>query len=273
MLAGCGAGGSTTSATPRATLAHLTPSPTPPPPPPPPPPPKVTVTHTYTPDGARVTVAIFSGSVGYVLHNGSQDPGPAASGVRAGPSIGGRERQMLLAAFNGGFKLSAGAGGYMQEGHVIAPLRAGYASLVIQQNGAAHITVWPSGRSVAYSVRQNLPPLVENGKPASSAYTVSAWGATLGGGANVARSAVGEDARGDLIYVASMSAVPIDLAKALVRFGARIGMELDINPEWVQLDVASRPGGPLRAAVRGQIRPPDQYVSGWTRDFIAVVAR
>jgi hypothetical protein len=49
-------------------------------------------------------------------------------------------------------------------------------------------------------------------------------------------------------------------------------MELDINPEWVQLDVAGSPGGPLRAAIPGQHRPAGQYLTGWTRDFIAVLA-
>ena len=49
-------------------------------------------------------------------------------------------------------------------------------------------------------------------------------------------------------------------------------MELDINPEWVQLDVASHPGGSLRASVPGQYRPADQYLAGWTRDFITVLA-
>lgn len=267
ILAGCGPSGSVSD----LTTARLSPRAAPPPPPPPP---KVALTHLYTPDGARITVAIFSGSVRYVLHNGSQDPGAAASRlVKQGSAIAGQERRTLLAAFNGGFKLSAGAGGYMQEGHVIARLRPGYASLVIQHNGSASITVWPSGSTGAYSVRQNLPPLVSGGRPVASASDSAAWGATLGGGSLVARSALGEDSRGDLIYVASMSAAPLDLAKALVRFGARTGMELDINPEWVQLDTASEPGGTLRAAVRDQVRPADQYLSGWTRDFIAVLGK
>jgi hypothetical protein len=49
-------------------------------------------------------------------------------------------------------------------------------------------------------------------------------------------------------------------------------MELDINPEWVQLDAAGRPGGPLQAEIPGQHRPATQYLTGWTRDFIAVLA-
>jgi len=89
----------------------------------------------------------------------------------------------------------------------------------------------------------------------------------------VARSALGENAKGQLIYVASMSASPADLATALVRFRARSAMELDINPEWVQLAYAKKPGWRLQAGVTGQARPADQYLIGWTRDFIAVMAR
>ncbi|MDQ2814127.1 MAG: phosphodiester glycosidase family protein [Actinomycetota bacterium] len=230
-----------------------------------------------TADGAFVTVATFLGPVRYVLHNGSADPGPAASGlVRAGAAVTGAERGQLFAAFNGGFKLSAGAGGYMQEGHVISPLRRGFASLVIDRAGQARIGVWgrglPAPGEAVYSVRQNLQPLVLNGRPTAASADWTMWGTTLGGGAHVARSAIGQDAAGDLIYAASMSAVPADLAAALAGRGARIAMELDINPEWVQLDAAGKPGGALTAEIPGQYRPPGQYLAGWTRDFFAVLA-
>lgn len=246
-------------------------------PPAPPPVPRVTVTRMRTADGSTVTVAVFSGPVRYVLHNGSEDPGAlAARVVRAGPAVGGAERRQLLAAFNGGFKLAAGAGGYEQEGHVISPLHAGFASLVIDRSGQARIGVWgqgtPAQGEAVYSVRQNLKPLIMGGKPTAAAYDWSGWGATLGGGAYVARSALGQDAAGSLIYAASMSAVPIDLAEALAAHGARIAMQLDINPSWVQLDVASKPGGSLHAGVTGQYRPADQYLYGWSRDFLTVLA-
>jgi len=242
-----------------------------------PPTPRVTVTRTRTADGSLVTLATFSGPVRYVLHNGSGDPGAAAAGlVRAGPAITGAERSLLLAAFNGGFKLSAGAGGYEQEGHVISPLLRGLASLVIDRSGQARIGIWghgvPAPGEAVYSVRQNLAPLVLHGRPTAAAADWGLWGATLGGGEYVARSALGQDGAGDLIYAGSMSATPADLAVALARHGALIAMELDINPEWVQLDVAGRPGGPLRAAVPGQDRPAGQYLGGWVRDFIAVEA-
>lgn len=239
--------------------------------------PQVTVSEVRTAGGSIITVATFRGPVQYVLHNGSQDPGPAAAGlVRAGPAVTGAARRQLLAVFNGGFKLSAGAGGYEQEGHVISSLRDGFASLVIDRSGRARIGIWgqglPAPGEAVYSVRQNLKLLADNGRPTPAAADWGLWGATLGGGEYVARSALGQDAAGDLIYAASMSTTPYDLATALVRAGARTAMELDINPEWVQLDTARRPGGGLAAAVPGQYRPADQYLVGWTRDFITVLA-
>ena len=82
-------------------------------------PPRMTVSRIRTADGSGVTVAVFRGSVQYVLHHGGQDPGPAyAALVRAGPVVVGTERRRLLAAFNGGFLLRSRAGGYEQEGHV-----------------------------------------------------------------------------------------------------------------------------------------------------------
>jgi hypothetical protein len=254
---------------PPATRSTATPAPIPRP--------RVSITRVRTGDGALVIVATFLGPVRYVLHNGSADPGPAAAGlVRAGPAVTGAERRHLLAAFNGGFKLSAGVGGYMQEGHLISPLRSGFASLVIDRSGQARIGVWgrglPAPGEAVYSVRQNLQPLVLNGRPTAASADWAMWGATLGGGAYVARSAIGQDTAGDLMYAASMSAVPTDLAAALASHGARIAMELDINPEWVQLDAASIPGGALTAEIPGQYRPSDQYLAGWTRDFFAVLA-
>ena len=240
-------------------------------------PPHVTVSQIRTADGSVVTVAVFSGPVHYVLHNGSEDPGPAyAPLVQAGPAVSPTERRRLLAAFNGGFLMRSRAGGYEQEGHVLRALRYGLASLVIDRSGQARIGVWgvdvPAPGETVYSVRQNLWPLLENGQPTKQAARWWRWGGTIGGAEYVARSAVGEDASGNLIYAASMSTVPEDLAVALARSGARTAMELDINPEWVQLDVARAPGGPLRAPVPGQVRSPTQYLAGWTRDFITVLA-
>jgi hypothetical protein len=228
-------------------------------------------------DGSVITLAEFRGAATFRLHAGSEDPGyPALASLRAGPAVVGAERRRLLAAFNGGFRLNAGDGGYEQEGHVISPLLRGMASLVIDRSGAAAIGVWGDGLprpgEQVESVRQNLWLLVSHGMPTAAAANWGLWGATLGGGELVARSALGQDAAGQLIFAGSMSASPADLAAALVHAGARRAMELDINPEWVQLDVARRPGHALTAAIPGQQRPADQFLVGWIRDFITVLA-
>ncbi len=232
------------------------------------------------PSGRRVTVARFhAGTFTVNLHVGSQDPPTKASPLpsSARSTVSAAERPLLLAAFNGGFKTATGSGGVEVAGQVLVPLSAGVASVSIDAGGSPRIGVWgqsvPAGGSPVVSVRQNLGPLVESGAPSALINNISAWGKTLGGGSAVARSALGQDSAGNLLYAASMSALPIDLAQALIDSGATTAMELDINPEWVQLDLAFAPGGQLNAGVPGQHRPADQYLSGWTRDFFTILAK
>jgi len=232
-----------------------------------------------TATGDTVTLVRFrAGSYRLDLHLGGSDPPSAGSAVpaSAGNAISQAERPQLLGAFNGGFKTSTGAGGFEVGGRVFTPLAAGAASLVIDAGGTVHVGVWgqdvPFAGEQVSSVRQNLRPLIYNGQPSPVLGDIAAWGATLGGVARVARSAVGLDSAGDLVYAGGMHILPVDLAEALGAAGVRDAMELDINPYWVQADVAAYPGGPLEAAVPGQERSAGQYLSGWTRDFIAVLA-
>jgi hypothetical protein len=230
-------------------------------------------------DGRHITVVRFrAGQVRFDLHIGSQDPpaGAAALGPQSSSSVSSAELPGLLGAFNGGFKANASAGGVEVGGVVLTPLVDGFASFVIDTDGTGRIGVWGStvpvpGEQVS-SVRQNLPPLIENGQISSAIGDVAPWGDVLHGVAATARSALGEDAQGDILYAAAMSALPVDLATALSEDGATDAMELDINPEWIQLDVASGAGDPLQAVVPGQSRPADQYLVGWTRDFVTVLA-
>jgi hypothetical protein len=230
-------------------------------------------------DGHVVTIFRFrAGRTRFALHAGSMDPPMAAGDVGPddGSTVGPDEVPVLLAAFNGGFKAIAGTGGFELDSQVIVPLQTGAASLVIDANQSAHVGAWGEGLPVTgeqvVSVRQNLPPLVVNGQPSPAIADIGAWGSTLGGRAAVARSSLGEDTSGDLLYAASMFALPGDLANALIGAGAVTGMELDINPEWVQMDAAPAPGGALAEGIPGQNRPSDQYLVGWTRDFITVLA-
>ena len=235
-------------------------------------------------DGDTVTVLRFhAGLVHYALHVGTVDPpaNDATLPADAQPAIGTAEQSQLLAAFNGGFLMGAGClpcgvGGMEVGGQVLVPLVSGMTSLVLDSNGTASMGVWgqnfpPAGAAVS-SVRQCLPPLVSGGQPSPTVGDLSAWGAELDGVAATSRSAVGIDAHGNILYAGSMAALPSDMANALVAAGAVTAMELDINPEWVQADTAPSPGAQLTTAIPGQNRPADQYLSGWTRDYVTVLA-
>ena len=228
-------------------------------------------------DGSHVTVARFRAGLAHRLHVGTQDPptGGATIVAGAGPAVSGRQRSSLLAAFNGGFKVGSASGGVEVDGRILTPLTTGKASFVIDSNGSGHVGVWgvslPAPGEHVVSVRQNLPPLVTSSRLSAQISDIAAWGARFKGENMVARSALGEDTHGNILYAGGMAALPGDVATALVQAGATTAMELDINPEWVQLALASHPGAPLSPGVPGQNRPADQYLIGWTRDFVAVL--
>ncbi len=231
------------------------------------------------PSGRTVTVLrLDAGSVVFDLHIGSSDPPADLAALRAdrGPALAADETGVLVAAFNGGFKMNAHQGGVEVDGQAVAPLVAGEASFVIDANGTAHVGVWgrdlPAAGEQVESVRQNQPPLIDHGTITPASSVPGAWGATVGGTELVPRSAAGEDARGDILYAAGIALLPGDLADALHTAGAVEAMQLDINPEWVQAVTAAAPGAPLQTAVPGQHRPAGQYLAGWTRDFFAVMA-
>ena len=158
---------------------------------------------------------------------------------------------------------------------MIAALRTGLASLVIDRSGYPRFGIWgasvpPPGEAV-YSVRQNLQPLVYRGQPTAAAAIPGCgappWAAACPWpAAPLARTPPATSLRREHVRDARRPGAGAG------RRGARIAMELDINPEWVQLDIARAPGGPLIAAIPGQDRPASQFLAGWTRDFTVLAA-
>ena len=196
--------------------------------------------------------------------------------------IAGLELKRLVAAFNGGFRLKVGAGGFESYGRVGAPLSDGLGSIVTYTDGTTDIGSWhqevPSpGRSVA-SVRQNLSPLIDHGRAASTLDCLSCWGATLGGVSDPARSALGIQAGGHLVWAGAEHATVSDIADALLSAGVVRAVELDINPEWVSGYLYPHRGGagspvPVVPVVPGQQGIPGQYLAPWSRDFFTIEAR
>jgi hypothetical protein len=212
------------------------------------------------------------------LHSGTVDAGTV--GWRYGPSVGGAELRHLAAAFNGGFRLSTGAGGFEAYGHVAVPLQDGVGSIVTYSDGSTDIGSWHDevparGKHVA-SVRQNLQLLIDHGV-ASNTGCLTCWGATLGGVVATARSALGITRNRRLIWAGGEGVTVAALADALLAAHVVRAVELDINPEWVAGYLYGHRGGhgPLAPvpALSSQSGIPGQYLSPWSRDFFTVDAR
>jgi hypothetical protein len=227
-----------------------------------------------------VTLMRFDQSLARLaLHAGSAEPG--GSGWRYGAQIGPHEVHRVLAGFNGGFKLTYGSVGFFAGGRTPVALSVGLGSIVTYRDGSTQIGAWregvpATGKPLA-SVRQNLHLLVDHGLAASTVEgCVSAcWGSTLGGGTSVARSALGIDAVGRLVWAAGESLSPAQLADALVAAGVQRAVELDINPFWVAGYLyVHHPGGPSAVpVVPGQHGIAGQLLEPNPRDFFTVLAR
>jgi hypothetical protein len=226
------------------------------------------------------------------LYSGSVSPGGGP--YRYTAPIAPAQAATLVAAFNGGFKMNQARGGYYAEDRVIDPLRAGAASLVIYADGSVDLGAWGTDVTMTpqvVSVRQNLLPLVADGRPTARAGTRRwrAWGATCGAASCSAtvpgiehqwRSGLGITADGALVYVAGPALDPLQLAELLVRAGAVRGMQLDINPNWPVFVTYDPPAGTPAAPANGRKLlastaqgPWTFFEASWARDFITMSAR
>jgi hypothetical protein len=186
-------------------------------------------------------------------------------------------RPRLLATFNSGFKLSDSHGGFAVNGHTYARLRDGQGTLVGYDDGRVDVVDWRYGSTIPPGVafaRQNLPLIVEEGRPSSNIAKDAEWGATVGNAILVWRSAIGVDRHGNLIYAAGEDQTVGSIARALIRAGAIRAMELDINSYWVTFITYGAPGaeGPSKL-LEGMERSDTRYLEPDDRDFFALYSR
>ena len=146
---------------------------------------------------------------------------------------------ILLAAFNGGFQTKHGAFGVMVDGRTVVPMRAGFGSLAIFEDGQVQIGVWgtdfTSYDGIA-ALRQNGPMIIQNGaiNPQTNDDDPSLWGYTADGKAPTWRSAVGLSAdEKTLYYVVGPSLTIAALAQSLRTTDVGAAIQLDINNYWV----------------------------------------
>ena len=212
------------------------------------------------------------------LHTGSIDGGVA--GWTYGDQITPREIHLVVAAFNGGFKLTYSNVGFMSGGRVAVALKRGLASIVTYTDGTTAIGAWqngvPTARKTVFSVLQNQSLLVDRGVAAANLSTcvLGCWGATIRSLTVVARSGLGITAGGQLVWAAGEHLSPAGLASALVGAGVVRAVELDINPDWVAgyLYVHHATGPVASPVVPGQLGIAGQLLAPDSRDFMAIVA-
>lgn len=209
------------------------------------------------------------------LYPGLQEP---PGGAPRGPAeIPAARRGGLLATFNSGFKHSDSGGGFFAHGRLFEPMKSGLASVVATRDGRVDVRTWHGGARPGLGVvaaRQNLPLIVDRGRPNPSLSDGPKWGSTVGNAVLVWRSGIGVNRRGDLIYAAANDQTAGGLARILIHAGAVRAMELDINSYWVTFNTYAKSAARgSRKLLPGMTRPATRYLTADDRDFFSVYVR
>lgn len=187
------------------------------------------------------------------------------------------KRDRIAATFNGGFPLETSNAGLVYRGEVLAPMVNGIATLVEYSDGRIDIRPWQNGERVNPKIvfaKQNLPPIIDEGKLNPDLGDGPEWGATVNNAIRVWRSGLGVDKRGNLIYAAANYQTVESLAKVLQRAGAVRAMELDINEDWTSFITYRRPGAKEPSNLLPEMfRPDTRYLEPDERDFFAVYVK
>ena len=191
---------------------------------------------------------------------------------------------VLVAAFNGGFKAIHGKYGMMVDNVTLIDPINGIATVAVYQNGDVRIGKWgtdiiPSSDIIAY--RQNCPPLIENGQITNYVDNPSRqlWGMTQTADATW-RTGLGITQNGRyLIYAVGNATTASSLASALQAGGAYWAMQLDINSGY-QRFITYQPnnsgtGLPLTAQplLSEMNNDPTLYLQPSDRDFFYMTMR
>jgi Phosphodiester glycosidase len=186
-------------------------------------------------------------------------------------------RRRLVASFNGGFPLETSNAGLVVRGKTVAAMVNGIATLVEYRDGRIDVVRWEHGPTPSDHVwfaKQNLPPIVDEGKLNPDLSDGPEWGATVNNAVQVWRSGLGVDRHGNLIYAVANFQTVGSLAEILRRAGAVRALELDINEDWVSFITYRHPGaGEPSQLLPDVYRPADRYLTPDERDFFAVYAK
>ncbi len=183
-------------------------------------------------------------------------------------------RKRLVATFNGGFPLETSNAGLIYRGQVKETMVNGIATVVAYRDGRIDIVKWDHGPGAPKNIwfaKQNLPPIIYEGKLNPNLSDGPEWGETVNNAVRVWRSGLGIDAHGNLMYAAANYQTVESLAKVLQRAGAVRALELDINEDWTSFISYRHPGaGEPSNLLPEMFRSPERYLVPDERDFFAV---
>lgn len=188
----------------------------------------------------------------------------------------------LIAGFNGGFKEEHGHYGMKIDGVVLIKPRPDACTVAMTQEGVLRIAPWKAVADAEGTFtwwRQTPACLVSEGKLHPALYDDNTnWGAALGGGTIVRRSAAGLDPDGKILFVGvSNHTSPRAMAIAMQHAGAANVAQLDINysyPRFVLFpknDAGQRESTSLFEGFK--IEKDDYLRTPSVRDFFYVVRR
>ncbi|MSO32595.1 MAG: hypothetical protein EXQ64_07265 [Ilumatobacteraceae bacterium] len=214
-------------------------------------------------DQTRLTAGLFKGTE-------IPGSGPWNNYKRVMPAA----RPALVAAFNGGFRFNHIKSGYLSEGRIVRPLINGEATFGIRVDGSSTIGVLGTDMfndGTWTTLRQNLPPVIQDGEISIARYPSTYWGNELHNVTYVMRSAICTLDDGRLLYVAAGDVDINALANVLLLFGCRTAMQLDINKPLPQFVTFTKPGESKRAGILLDKRMgnPNRYLNNATKDFFA----
>jgi hypothetical protein len=216
---------------------------------------------------------------------GSIEPkAPEGSAPSARPGVVPEaDRDVLVAAFNGGFKAEHGQFGMMVGGDVLLAPKPLSCTIASTADGTLEIAPWtklaPEAQNFAWW-RQTPGCMLENGvlHPGLRSAETKNWGATIDGDTVIRRSAMGLDSDGKTLFIGiSNSTTARAMALGMQQAGAVTVAQLDVNFSFPRFLVYEETGANKLAAVgavKGFLYEPDEYIGRpSTRDFFYVTAR
>ncbi|HEY3595867.1 MAG TPA: hypothetical protein VGL13_18410, partial [Polyangiaceae bacterium] len=241
---------------------------------------------TVRPDAERpyakvIIVAMDMRQLELDMQAGVEDPKPLTGQHGTGriprdPAILSR----VVGAFNGAFKTTHGAYGMMVHRRILLPPKPGAATVVVTQDGRVGLGTWSTDTSIpedVVSFRQNLEPLVEEGRLTPSGRTQ--WGWQLPGTSMMTeRSGLCATGAGQLYYLWGDEVSAGTLGRAMILAGCTYGIHLDMNPHhtgfvFANIRSTANRDYDVKLLTQQMEITPERYIEYSPKDFFYLMLR